>query len=84
LVNAAWALAAATTLPCSTPRSARPRSRAAFTASRIDSVPPAVIEPDAPGGAAVQPFTTSITSAWRPARLGNAWVLSAFSPMNAA
>ena len=36
------------------PRSARPRSRAAFTAMRMLSVPPDVMKPAAPGGAVEQ------------------------------
>lgn len=77
--NAAWADSDTIISGSVMPRSASPRSRAALTAHRIDSVPPEVRNPATVSGpcssAAVQPTTSD----WISPSEGNALVLSAFS-----
>ena len=77
--RAACAAADRTMLGSVSPRSARPRSRAAFTATRIDSVPPLVKNPDTVSGPFRSDPVQPTTSDWMSRNEGNALVLSAFS-----
>ena len=79
LWKAAWALSATTISGSVTPRSALARSRAAFTAHRIDSVPPLVRKPAAESGPWRSSAVHPTTSAWMAPRDGKAIVLRAFS-----
>ena len=64
LWNAAWALSATTISGAVTPRSMRPRSRAASTAHWIDSVPPLVRNPAARRRPCSRPAVQPTTSDW--------------------
>ena len=77
--NAAWALSATIISGSVMPRSALPRSRAAFTPHRIDSVPPLVRKPAAVSGPCSSEAVQLTTSDWIWPSDGKAMVLRAFS-----
>ncbi len=79
LWNAACALSGSTISGAVMPRSALPRSRAAFTAIKMLSVPPDVMNPAAVSGPCRSDATAPTTSDWISPSEGNAIVLSAFS-----
>lgn len=64
------------------PRSAFARSRAAFTAHRMLSVPPLVMKPATPASPCSSDAVQPHTSLWISPSDGNAFVLSAFSCKN--